>query len=408
MEKVLLVGEPVPSLEELKRLTETAGGRVEDAVTHKADRIHPATYIGKGKAEEIRDAARRLKIQAVIFDHDLTPAQQRNLENILSVKVLDRTRLILDIFAQRARTKEGELQVELAQLTYLLPRLTGRGITLSQQVGGIGTRGPGERKLEYQRRKIRDRIARLQKEIANIRRERQVQRKKRLSIPAPTFAIIGYTNAGKSSLLNLLAEKDSRTSVYVDDRLFATLDPTTRRVRLPSGGWALFTDTVGFIQKLPHTLIAAFKSTLEEAALADCLLQVIDASSPQWLGHMEAVEQVLKELGAQELPRLLCFNKLDLLSPKEKSALRQEFPQAVFISAKTGQGVFALLRQAEKMLSAKWVAREIRLSNEQMKWLGQIHQNCQVLERKADAHGLALKVKTTQPNWDRLLKVIGR
>ncbi|MCX5783438.1 MAG: GTPase HflX, partial [Elusimicrobia bacterium] len=264
-------GKNADSLDELRRLCETAGGAVLSCVNARVENFNPALLIGKGKADEIAALARENSAKTVIFDEELSPAQQRNLEEIIPAKIIDRTRLILDIFARRAHTREGVIQVEHAQLSYMLPRLTGRGTAMMQQTGGIGTRGPGERQIEYDRRRIKDRLSRLKKEIDLIRRERQIRKKNRDKIPMTQIAIAGYTNAGKSTLLNFLTK--GKAGVYVDDKLFATLDPTTRRVYMPGGKVALFTDTVGFIQKLPHSLVAAFRSTLEEIAQTNAIIR---------------------------------------------------------------------------------------------------------------------------------------
>ena len=290
------------SLEELQRLTETAGAEVFSKVIQKINNYNPAYFIGQGKAEELAAIVKQEHLQSVIFDDDLTPAQQRNLEETIRARIVDRTKLILDIFAQRARTAEGKLQVELARLNYLLPRLTGKGVALAQQIGVGGARGPmrgpGERKLEYDRRRIRDHISFLNKEINKIKEYRSLQRKTRQDVPLPIISLVGYTNAGKSTLLNNL----TGAKVFVEDKLFATLDPTTRSFTLPNKQKVLFTDTVGFIRKLPHQLIAAFRATLEEVVQADILLHVIDASHPEYEQQMQTVEQVLKDLEVSGQP----------------------------------------------------------------------------------------------------------
>ena len=337
MERVILVSASLKTqpqneetLQELHRLTHTAGAEVVESFRVKVEAFNAATLIGKGKLQEIAAQAQILRADSVIFDDEISPAQQNNLEEILPAKVLDRTRLILDIFAQRARTQEGKLQVELAQLKYLLPRLSGRGAAMMQQKGGIGMRGPGERKLEYDRRRLRLRISRLEKEIEAVKAGRSLRRQRRAQVPLPQIALVGYTNAGKSTLLNALTQTQS---VYADDKLFATLDPTTRRVRMPSGGEMLFTDTVGFIQKLPHSLVTSFRATLEETSFADVILHVQDAAAPNRREQEATVLQIITDLKAQNIPLITVFNKADLLSPGQLALLRTQYPQAVFVSA---------------------------------------------------------------------------
>ena len=321
MENVILAGvtlktapHDTSSLEELKRLAHTAGGTVVHTFQIRVQAFNSATLIGSGKMEEIAETVRLTNAQTVIFDDEISPAQQKNLEEVIPAKVIDRTRLILDIFAQRARTQEGKLQVELAQLKYLLPRLGGQGTALMQQKGGIGLRGPGETKLEYDKRRLRLRISKLEKEIEQVKKERGLRRERRTQIPLPQIAIVGYTNAGKSTLLNVLTRQNA---VYADDKLFATLDPTTRRVHMPAGGEMLFTDTVGFIQKLPHSLVSSFRATLEETSFADVILHVHDAPSPHRNAQAETVRQIITDLGAQTIPVIDVFNKIDLLSDRK-------------------------------------------------------------------------------------------
>src|SRR5213594_2882140 len=297
------------SLEELAELANSAGAEVVDTVTQKLPKPTAPYYIGKGKAEEIKDSFHEREVTSVIFDDELSPAQGRNLENLLARKVLDRTQLILDIFAQRARSREGRLQIELAQLQYLLPRLTRMWHHLSRQTGGIGTRGPGETQLEVDRRRVQDRIARLERELEGVRKVRSVQRQGRKRYQWPVAAVVGYTNAGKSTLLNLMTGSD----VLAVDKLFATLDPTTRSFTLPNKQRVLLTDTVGFLRKLPHTLIESFKATLEEVSEADLLIHVVDLSHPRVDEQMAAVDSVIKELDAFGKQTLIAFNKIDNL-----------------------------------------------------------------------------------------------
>ena len=325
------------SLEELARLTDTAGARVLDTITQRRGTIHPATFIGKGKLEELRAQCEAVDADMVIFDDDLSPAQMRNLEKALGRKVVDRSELILDIFARRAQSREARLQVELAQLEYTLPRLTGMWKHLERQAGGIGTRGPGETQLETDRRIVRERIARLKRELQAVEREREVQRRRRRR--EFRAAIVGYTNAGKSTLFNAL----TRSQVFVEDRLFATLDATTRKLVSPTRQVALLTDTVGFIRKLPHHLVASFHSTLVEAIEADQLLHVVDASDPHFRRQIAAVEEVLDGILEQPRPTALVFNKTDRIAdPDVVAGLRVEFPGSFAISARTGDGLDAL------------------------------------------------------------------
>ncbi len=325
------------SLEELALLADTAGAIVADVLVQRRGTIHPATFLGKGKVEELKALAESCDAALVIFDDDLSPAQVKNLEKALQRKVIDRSELILDIFARRARTRESRLQVELAQLEYTLPRLTGMWKHLERQAGGIGTRGPGETQLETDRRMVREKIARLKRELESVERERETQRaRRRREFRA---ALVGYTNAGKSTLFNALTHAD----VFVENRLFATLDSTTRQMVSPAREVALVTDTVGFIRKLPHHLVASFHSTLVEAIEADVLLHVTDASDPDFRRHLTAVDQVLDRILTEPRPpRIMVFNKADRLSDEEQSVLRVEFPDCTVVSALTGAGLDAL------------------------------------------------------------------
>jgi GTP-binding protein HflX len=337
------LGHRVPieySLEELERLTETAGAQVVEKCSQQVRNVTPATLIGRGKVDEIQSRVRDLHADLVIVDEDLSPAQQRNLETAFKVRVVDRSQLILDIFAKRARSNEGKLQVELAQLEYLLPRLTRQWTHLSRLGGGIGTRGPGETQLEVDRRRIRERIGHLKKRLKTVERTRSLQRKERDEFPFATVALVGYTNAGKSTLMNTL----TRAGVFVEDKLFATLDPTTRALRLPNGDKVMIVDTVGFINKIPHSLIESFKSTLEEVTGADLLLHLVDLDNPLYEEQIEIIEKVLNEIGAGAIPSVLVPNKIDRVAEVPVAALRQRSVAGVCpISARTGSGIDKLL-----------------------------------------------------------------
>lgn len=354
-ELALLIGVQQPtgwdvnvSLQELAQLAETAGAKVVSSLWQKRDRPDAALYIGRGKVQEISLLKQALNANLIIFDDELSPAQQRNLEQLLGTKVIDRTALILDIFAQRARTHEGKLQVELAQLRYNLPRLGGQGLVLSRLGGGIGTRGPGETKLEVDRRRIRARISDIENEIENIKKHRNLHRERREAARIPNVALVGYTNAGKSTLLNLLTDSD----VTAENKLFATLDPTTRRLKLPNGKHVLLTDTVGFIQKLPHQLIAAFRATLEEVLQANLLLHIVDISHPQYQQQCEAVIKVLSELKATSKKTITVYNKIDnnINQGVLDRAIRE--PDNIAISALTGRGINNLLEKIQDSLGS--------------------------------------------------------
>jgi GTP-binding protein HflX len=356
------------SMAELARLADTAGVQVVGEISQRVDRIHPATFIGSGKAAEVRLLAEEAEAELVIFDDELSPRHQRELQEVLGegALILDRTALILDIFAQHAHTREGQLQVELAQLEYRLPRLTRMWTHLARQAGGraggshggVGLRGPGETQLEVDHRIISQRIDRLKAEIEKVRAHRGRYRARRRRSAIPVVAIVGYTNAGKSTLLNHLSGATVRTG----DKLFATLDPTTRRVRLPSGHEALFTDTVGFIQKLPTTVVVAFQATLEEITEADLLLHIVDASHPQAAAQVEAVEETLAELEIDTIPTIIALNKIDLL---DGGKLSVDYEGASAISALTGTGMRELLERTDRELSSTWVRIDVVIPYQQ-------------------------------------------
>jgi GTP-binding protein HflX len=387
------------SMDELRELASSAGAEVVDTVTQKLQRPTAPYYIGKGKAESIKDSIQSQQVTSIIFDDELSPAQGRNLENLLSRKVLDRTQLILDIFAQRARSREGRLQIELAQLQYLLPRLTRMWHHLSRQTGGIGTRGPGETQLEVDRRRVQERIARLERELDEVRKTRAVQRQGRKRRQWPVAAVVGYTNAGKSTLLNLLTGAD----VLTEDRLFATLDPTTRSFMLPNKQRVLLTDTVGFLRKLPHTLIESFKATLEEVSEADLLIHVVDLSHTRIDEHMAAVDTVIKELDAFGKQTLIVFNKMDVVeNPEITESYLKRFPGSVAISARTGERVGDLVRALQDALAAWRMRSHFRIPVSEPALIAEIHRVGHVLELNYDG-GDAVIVAHVPPNLEAKL-----
>ena len=365
------------SLEELAELASTAGASVVGTITQCLDRPTAPYYIGKGKVGEVAKRCVEEEISLVIFDDELTPAQSRNLETVIACKVIDRTQLILDIFAQRARSREGRLQIELAQSQYLLPRLTGMWEHLSRQSGGIGTRGDGESQLEIDRRRVQERIARLHRELAEVRQHRSTQREGRRRHHWPLASIIGYTNAGKSTLLNRL----TGAHVSAADKLFETLDPTTRQLVLPNNQHVLLTDTVGFIKKLPHTLVESFKATLEEVHEADLLIHVVDLSHPNFRDQMAAVDTVVAELGVHGKQTLIVFNKTDLVLDRDMvTAQLNETPGSVGISARTGDGLGSLVEELEMQFSKWRIRSEYRIPAAESALLAEIHRTGHVLE----------------------------
>jgi len=384
-EKVILVGVVLPgatrlqeeeSLVELAALADTAGAVVVDTVMQDRNRIDPATLIGKGKVQQVATMAEELEAKAVIFDADLTPVQLKNLEKMIKKKVIDRSGIILDIFASRARTREAQLQVELAQLRYFMPRLSRLWTHLSRQEGGIGTRGPGETQLEVDRRAIRKRIRHLEDQLGRIERQRQTRRKRRENFIK--VALVGYTNVGKSSLMNALAGADT----FVENRLFATLDATIRAVLIEEHREVLLIDTVGFIKKLPHHLVASFRSTLEETLDADILLHVVDASHSNFEEQIGSVLDVLRDLKIEEKPMLTVFNKIDTLTHRDRLApLEERYAPAVFVSATRGLGLAALKQNLVDVISSTEVDASIYLPHSASRRLAQIHEMAQILNK---------------------------
>lgn len=379
-------------MDELEKLTETAGGKVISRFAQPLRWINPATLIGSGKVAEIRGRLKEIKPDLVIFDEDLSPAQQRNLELAFETRVIDRSQLILDIFAQRAGSNEGKLQVELAQLEYLGPRLTRRWLHLSRLGGGIGTRGPGETQLEVDRRRVRERIATLKQRLAKVEKTRALHRRERMEVPYATLALVGYTNSGKSTLMNSL----TRAGVVVEDKLFATLDPTIRSLRLPNGDRVMLADTVGFINKIPHSLIEAFKSTLEEVKSADLLLHVIDMSSPFYDEQIRIVEAVLNDIGAAEIPCLLAANKVDLLPPMTfRKPLANGAREVCPISALTGKGTDRLLEMIETVLDQGKERAQFFFSPSQGYFLSLLRQRGRILKEECRENGIQVTALLT-------------
>jgi len=382
------------SIAELRTLAESAGAEVVGEILQRRDRPDPATLIGKGKLEEIAGAAASVNADVLLFDHDLSPSQQRNIEKIIQRRVIDRTQLILDIFARHARTREGQLQVELAQLQYMMPRLAGHGIEMSQLGGGIGTRGPGETQLETDRRKIARRVRHVEQQLENVRRTRRQQRQRRESAPVATVALVGYTNAGKSTLFNALTQ----AKVLESPRMFATLDPTIRGVQLPSKRKVLMSDTVGFIRNLPHTLVSAFRATLEEVQRASLIVHVSDASSRLSAEQDAQVEIVLKELEAERKPRLRVMNKIDLLDEEVAQSLQadalREDSKTVYVSAAQGTGLDRLLVRMDAMIEEDPVSRiRLRVPQKEGKMLAMLEDKSRIYSRKYRDGAVELEVE---------------
>lgn len=407
-ERVILVGvseqegdDAEDSVAELAELAKTAGAAVAGTLIQKREQIHPGTYVGTGKVAELAELAERTAATGIVCDDELTPAQLKNLERMLDTKVMDRTLLILDIFAARATASEGKIQVELAQLRYRLSRLTGLGRSMSRLGGGIGTRGPGEKKLETDRRLIKDRIAQLNRELKEVQKHRETQRAKREKSHVPVAAIVGYTNAGKSTLLNRLTD----AAVLAEDKLFATLDPTTRMLALPGRQEILLTDTVGFIRKLPHHLIEAFRSTLEEAKHADYILHVVDASNPQREKQMHIVYDTLYRLGVQEKPIITLFNKQDIVTDREP--LRDfKADYTLPVTAKTGEGFEELKELLCKLLRDKKVLVEQTLPYGEGGVLEQIRRQGELLEEEYRPEGIYIRAYVTPELYGKLQGIV--
>jgi len=386
------------SLDELASLTASAGGHVVERLVQEREHYDPASLIGSGKLRELEETTQELHAEVVIFDENLSPAQQRNIERKIGCRVIDRTQLILDIFASRARTREGKLQVELAQLNYMLPRLAGRGVELSRLGGGIGTRGPGETKLETDQRKIHKRIHKIKADLERVRSHRSLHRAHRHSIPVPTVSLVGYTNAGKSTLFNAL----TRAGAFASDQLFATLDPLLRRIKLPSNREVILSDTVGFIHKLPTTLVSAFRATLEEVAQADLLLHVIDVSSPHSQQQREAVLRILEELKVSSKPTLEVYNKIDLSHPGAGL-----FSQAnsLNISATQAVGLDSLLRKIDELLSGDPLIRaKFLFKQTNGNLLSRLYSSGRLIERSYVDDQVFIEVEAPQSVVERLKK----
>lgn len=411
VQKAFLIGVLLPdstaeaegrSLDELELLTDTAGSDPVGREMVRRDAPDAAYFIGSGKAKELRGVTKALDIDVVVFDNELSPAQQRNLQQIFECDVVDREALILDIFAQHATSREGALQVELALLRYRLPRLRGMGKQLSQQGAGIGTRGPGETKLETDRRRIEGKIAKLVRELKTLSSTRTTQRKARRRAAMPQVALIGYTNAGKSTLLNLVTEAD----VLAEDRLFSTLDSTVRRADLPDGQTVLLSDTVGFVRRLPHQLVEAFRSTLDDVKDSDLLLHLVDSSDPDPEGQIAAVHEVIKEVGADDVPELIVFNKIDQADPAEIGRLRRLYPDSPMISALTGEGVEGLLTLLGEALHAETVLLRMSIPYDRGDVLAAAHRLGEVLVEKHEDTATVLEARIPVVDQSRFSEFI--
>lgn len=394
LERVVLVGvwtegsitDAENSMEELAALAETAGSTVLDALIQRRDKPDPATFIGSGKVSELKGIVKSTGADTVVCDGELSPSQLKNLEDKVKVKVVDRTALILDIFAQHAKSKEGKAQVELAQMSYMLPRLRGWGDSLSRQAGGIGGRGPGETKIEVDRRRIRDKMAKLRREINAMKTARDTKRQERRRNSIPSVAIAGYTNAGKSSLINRL----TNAGVLVQNALFATLDPTVRRSETSDGRVYTLSDTVGFVKHLPHDLIDAFKSTLEEVSGADVIVHVVDGSHPDPLGQISAVREVIDEIGGAKIPEIIAINKADIADPETMALILRQEPDAYPISVHTGAGITELVRAIETSLPRPRVEVRTLVPYNRGDLVSQIHEHGEILSEEYLAEGTSL------------------
>lgn len=407
-ERVILIGIDLDNqetaeacLDELEELVKTAGAISVAKVIQKRERIHSGHYIGKGKLEEVKMMLKTYDASGIVCDDELSPAQMKNLEQILQTKIMDRTMVILDIFASRAMSKEGKIQVELAQLKYRLSRLSGIGASMSRLGGGIGTRGPGETKLETNRRYIKDRIGELNQELKQIETHRQLLRNQRNKKSTPLISLVGYTNAGKSTLINALTD----AGVLAEDKLFATLDTTTRKVKLPNGTEVLITDTVGFIQKLPHHLIQAFRATLEELSFADILIHVVDASNANRIQQMDVVYQTLKELHCETTPVITAYNKVDkdIETPLPVDTIARD---KVAISAKTKKGLDSMLEKIEILLKSFRANIKVFLPYTEGSMLNMIHGKCEIITEEHKAEGIFLELYAEQEMENRLQKYI--
>lgn len=394
------------SMEELKGLARSAGAQVVGEIFQFRPEIDPKYLIGGGKVSEIFSLKDQLQANLIIFDHSLSPVQQRSLEEAIQAKVIDRNQLILDIFAQRARSNEGKLQVELAQLNYLLPRLSGKGESLSQLGGGIGTRGPGEKKLEEDRRRIKDKISRIKKEISNIQKRRANQRESRKRIPVPSVSLVGYTNAGKSTLFNCL----SHEKMFTSPKLFATLDPTLRRVSFSDGLYFFLSDTVGFIKKIPVELITSFRATLEELKEADCILHVIDITSVGSHSQVKAVESTLEEIGVRDIPIIKVFNKIDLLPEKEDLLEKNKASASHFVyaSAKTGDGIQSLKERLRSVLFRNLELFYLRIPKSERELIDSLAKWTAIIKRRENDDYTELKIMANSRSIINYLSYIKR